>query len=192
MTPTLDIEAKYPNQIIAGIDEAGRGPVAGPVVAAAVIVDQNKLISGIHDSKKLSAKNRERIYNHIIQYYQYGIGIVEAYEIDKINILQATIKACEIAANNLPLAPEVILVDGNMKFQSTKFISIVKGDNISLSIAAASIIAKVTRDRLMTKLSAEYPQYSWYQNFGYPTKQHLIAIKHHGLSEYHRKSFKTS
>lgn len=175
---------------LAGVDEAGRGPLVGPVVAAAVIIDQTKIIDGIKDSKKLTKKTRELLYNQITQNYIWSVGIVHQDEIDAINILEATRKACITAVENLPLRPATVIVDGNMKFPDPRFISIIKGDNLSLSIAAASIVAKVTRDRLMLEYSAEFPHYMWHKNAGYGTKEHLEAIKLHGISPYHRHSFK--
>ena len=186
----LEIEGEYTGKIIAGVDEAGRGPLAGPVVAAAVIVDQDNIIEGIRDSKKISKKKREILYEQITSSYKYSLGIVSADEIDQINILQATIKACKIAVSALSIEPEIVLVDGNMKFDDARFYSIVKGDDKSLSIAAASIVAKVTRDRIMDGLSSEFPNYAWAKNSGYGTKDHLEAIKKFGRTKHHRVSFK--
>lgn len=188
--PNLEIESQYPNQIIVGIDEAGRGPLSGPVVAAAVIIDQNYIIEGIRDSKKLSAKKRELLYKEITTYYQYGVGIISSEEIDKINILEATKKACILALEDIKTKVDIVLVDGNMKFDDPRFISIIKGDDKSLSIASASIIAKITRDKIMQKLSIEFPEYQWQKNSGYGTEDHLNAIRKHGYSIHHRKSFK--
>jgi len=185
----LHFEKNYPNYIVAGIDEAGRGPLAGPVVASSVIVDRDNIIPGIKDSKKLSKKKRELLYEQITANYVWAVAIVSHTEIDKINILEATKKACMLAAENLSIQPEIILVDGNMQFNDKRFISIIDGDNLSLSIAAASIVAKVTRDRLMLDLSTEFPQYLWHKNSGYGTKEHINAINLHGLSPYHRLSF---
>ncbi|HJD55983.1 MAG TPA: ribonuclease HII [Rickettsia endosymbiont of Pyrocoelia pectoralis] len=185
----LQFEKKYPNYIIAGVDEVGRGPLAGPVVASSVIIDQNNIIPGIKDSKKLSKKKRELLYEQITSNYIWSVSIVSHTEIDEINILQATKKACELAVSKLSTVPQIILVDGNMKFNDKRFVSIVNGDNLSLSIAAASIVAKVTRDRLMLELGNEFPHYLWHKNSGYGTKEHLDAIKTHGLSPYHRRSF---
>ncbi|MCC8417066.1 MAG: ribonuclease HII [Rickettsia endosymbiont of Bryobia graminum] len=175
---------------VAGIDEAGRGPLVGPVVAAAVIINQTKIIDGIKDSKKLTKKIRESLYEQITKNYIWSIGIVHQDEIDKINILEATKKACYIAATSLSVTPSTILVDGNMKFTDPRFVSIINGDNLSISISAASIVAKVTRDRLMLEYSKEFPQYLWHKNSGYGTKEHLQAINLYGLSPYHRHSFK--
>ena len=188
--PDLEIEKKFIGKTIAGVDEAGRGPLAGPVVAAAVIVDQDNIIKGIKDSKKLSKKQREDIYHHITSNYLWSVGIVGSSEIDEINILQATVKACRLAVSILEVKADIVLVDGNMKFDDQRFLSIIKGDDKSISIAAESIIAKVTRDRLMDNLSDEFPEYKWHQNSGYGTKEHMDAIIKYGQSVHHRKSFK--
>ena len=186
----LHFEKKYHNYIVAGIDEAGRGPLAGPVVASAVIIDNTNIILGIKDSKKFSKKKRELLYEQITSNYVWATAIISHTEIDEINILEATKKACSIAAANLSLKPEIVLVDGNMPFKDKRFVSVVNGDNLSLSIAAASIVAKVTRDRLMLDLSTEFPQYLWHKNSGYGTREHIEAINIHGLSPYHRRSFR--
>ncbi|MCZ6901340.1 MAG: ribonuclease HII [Rickettsia endosymbiont of Ixodes persulcatus] len=186
----LQYEKKYQGYIVAGIDEAGRGPLAGPVVASAVVIDNTNIIPGIKDSKKLSKRKRELLYEQITSNYAWSTAIISHTEIDEINILEATKKACSIAVANLTIKPEIVLVDGNMQFNDKKFVSIVNGDNLSLSIAAASIVAKVTRDRLMLDLSTEFPQYLWHKNSGYGTKEHIKAINTHGLSPYHRKSFR--
>lgn len=176
---------------IAGVDEAGRGPLAGPVVAAAVIFNKKTKIRDINDSKQLSEKQREVLYDKIISSaHAYSISIVEHGVIDEINILNATMLAMKHAVQDLNIKPDLVLVDGNRKFQSEiPVIPIVKGDTKSFSIAAASILAKVTRDRLMKKLSTKYPVYLWEQNKGYPTKQHREIIKIVGPSPLHRKSF---
>lgn len=185
----LSIESNYPG-VVAGVDEAGRGPLAGPVVAAAVIIDQNNLIEGIKDSKKLSKNKREELYVKITQNYTWSIGVVEPKEIDEINILEATKKACVLAVEGLIKDPSVVIVDGNMKFSDQRFVSYIKGDNRSISIAAASIIAKVTRDRMMELLHQEFPYYFWAKNSGYGTKEHISAIEKYGTSIHHRLSFK--
>jgi len=185
----LSIESNYPG-VVAGVDEAGRGPLAGPVVAAAVIIDQNNLIEGIKDSKKLSKNKREELYVKITQNYVWSIGIVEPKEIDEINILEATKKACVLAVEGLIKEPSVVIVDGNMKFSDQRFVSYIKGDDRSISIAAASIIAKVTRDRMMELLHQEFPYYFWAKNSGYGTKEHISAIEKYGTSIHHRLSFK--
>ena len=189
--PNLEYENEYSDLIVAGVDEAGRGPLAGPVVAGAVIIDPQNLIEGIDDSKKIALRKREYLYEQIIAKYIWAVGIVSVEDIDRINILEATKKACMLAVANLKIPPHKVLVDGNMKFPDPeKFISIVKGDALSLSIAAGSIIAKVTRDRIMQDLDKEYSNYFWKDNAGYGTKKHLQAIKNYGLTIHHRKSFK--
>ena len=186
----LEIETTYGNVIIAGVDEAGRGPLAGPVVAAAVIVDQQNIIIGIRDSKKISKKKREELYDKITANYRWSVGIISPEEIDRINILEATKKACKLAVYSIGLESEIVLVDGNMKFDDTRFYSIIKGDDKSMSIAAASIVAKVTRDRIMEELSSDFPTYKWHKNSGYGTKDHMDAILQNGRTIHHRKSFK--
>lgn len=185
----LSIESNYQG-VVAGVDEAGRGPLAGPVVAAAVIIDQNNLIEGIKDSKKLSKNKREELYVKITQNYTWSIGVVGPKEIDEINILQATKKACVLAVEGLIKEPSVVIVDGNMKFSDQRFVSYIKGDDRSISIAAASIIAKVTRDRMMELLYQEFPYYFWAKNSGYGTKEHISALEKYGTSIHHRLSFK--
>jgi ribonuclease HII len=178
-------------KLIAGCDEAGRGPLAGPVVAAAVIFNKKAFHKEINDSKKLSGIKREELYEWILQNcLGCGIGIIEHEEIDKINILQASLKAMKEAVGLLKINPDLILIDGNKSFSSEiKTKTIVKGDSKSFSIAAASIIAKVTRDRIMKNAHNEFPEYKWNQNKGYPTKAHREAVKKFGASPYHRKTF---
>lgn len=176
---------------IAGVDEAGRGPLAGPVVAAVTIFDDKTIIPRIKDSKKLTAKVREELYEEIIsQAVSYGIGIVHQKEIDKINILQATLKAMQLAVAELNTMPDLILIDGNKSFNSkTQTKTVVKGDSKSFSIAAASILAKVTRDRIMIAEGKKHPIYLWHKNKGYGTREHIKAIKENGITKLHRKSF---
>ncbi|MFA3783716.1 ribonuclease HII [Melioribacteraceae bacterium 4301-Me] len=178
-------------KLIAGVDEAGRGPIAGPVVAAAVIFSKDTILEGVNDSKKLSAKQREFLFNKIIDSaLSFGIGIVDHKEIDRINILQASLKSMKIAVEKLKLRPDLILIDGNKTFYSdvpTK--TIIKGDSKSFAIAAASVIAKVIRDKLMDKASMYFPEYYWSSNKGYATKTHIEAVKKYGASEFHRKTF---
>jgi len=178
-------------QAIAGVDEAGRGPLAGPVVAAAVIFDNDFFLKEVNDSKKLTEKAREEIFPEIINNAMaYGTGIVWQNEIDRINILQATLKAMKIAVSKLSATPDLILIDGNKTFFSEiKTQPVIKGDSKSFAIAAASIIAKVTRDRIMLEASGKFPEYGWERNKGYGTKQHIAAIKKYGITPYHRKSF---
>lgn len=177
--------------LIAGIDEAGRGPLAGPVVAAAVIFKKNIFIEGVNDSKKIKTKQREVLAKIIKEEaLSYAYGIINQKTIDRINILQATLKAMQIAVSKLSVKADLILIDGNKAFVSsipTK--TIIKGDSKSFSIASASILAKVKRDEIMKKASLKYPQYSWETNKGYGTKQHIEAIKKYGYTQLHRKSF---
>ena len=178
-------------QPVAGVDEVGRGPLAGPVVAAAVIIDINNIPDGINDSKRLSKKNRLEISDEIKKYSIYSVAEASVKEIDKINILQASLLAMKRAIEGLSKKPMTVLVDGKFK-PKTNFTthSIIKGDTKSLSIAASSIIAKVYRDNLMTDFSKKYPAYLWEKNAGYGTKEHLLAIKKCGITPIHRKSFK--
>jgi ribonuclease HII len=178
-------------KFIAGVDEVGRGPLAGPVVSAAVIFDEHVFIDGVNDSKKLTEKEREELFPIILSKAEaYGVASISHGQIDRINILQASLKAMSIAVNRLKVNPDLILIDGNKKFNSAvPTITIVKGDSKSFSIAAASIVAKVVRDRLMKRLNEYYPQYLWAKNKGYPTKDHIQAIRLYGACPLHRKSF---
>lgn len=189
MLPDYSLEIQY-SGVIAGIDEAGRGPWAGPVVAAAVIMNQNNIISGINDSKKLSKLKREEIFDIIIRENHFGIGISSVEEIDEHNILGATKIAMLRAYNNLPIKPDFVLIDGNqLPNLPCKMKAVIGGDAISISIAAASIVAKVTRDRMMNELSIEFPYYGWEKNSGYGTKLHQEGINKHGINQHHRRSF---
>jgi ribonuclease HII len=177
---------------IAGVDEAGRGPLAGPVVAAAVVFPAGQpILSGINDSKKLSAAQRDAAYQVILQEaVEVGVGVVSETEIDEINILQATYRAMLQAVNKLASPPQHLLIDGRGKPETLYPVTtLIKGDSRSLSIAAASIIAKVTRDRLMLEYHDTYPQYGFGRHKGYPTKAHLQAIRQHGWCPIHRRSF---
>jgi ribonuclease HII len=175
---------------IAGIDEAGRGPLAGPVVAAAVILDRKRMPKGIDDSKQLSEGAREEAYLRIVEVAMFGVGEASVDEIDLINIRQATHLAMSRAVRALPLMPEFALVDGNdAPALPCKCDTIVDGDARSASIAAASIIAKVTRDRIMRALHPEHPHYGWVTNKGYCTGEHLRALSEHGPCSHHRRSF---
>lgn len=178
-------------KLIAGIDEAGRGPLAGPVVTAAVVFNPDTIIDGVKDSKKLSAKKREELYDIIIDSaLSYHIEIVDNNVIDEINILNATLLGMKLSSEKLSHKPDLVLVDGNKVFESEfKVNSIVKGDSKSFSIAAASILAKVTRDRLMIEYSEKYPYYFWEKNKGYPTKAHIEAIRKNGITPLHRSTF---
>lgn len=179
-------------KIIAGVDEAGRGPLAGPVVSAAVILPENFDIRGINDSKKLSEKKRTALFPKIqSQAIAFGIGIADHGEIDRINILQASLLSMKRAVDDLGLIPDYLLIDGKFTIDSNiDQRPVIKGDTLSLSIAAASILAKVTRDRIMTDLDLQYPEYEFKRHKGYPTKAHKQAILAHGPCPIHRKSFK--
>lgn len=177
---------------IAGVDEVGRGPIAGPVTAAAVVLDAENLPIGLNDSKKLSARKREQLFDQIMRTSVVSIAHVSVDEIDDLNILYASHLAMVRACNGLPIRPSVALIDGNLVPQDLglKAVPVVKGDARSLSIAAASIVAKVTRDRLMVDLAQQYPEYGWSQNAGYPTKAHLEALRDIGVTPHHRRSFR--
>jgi ribonuclease HII len=179
-------------RLVAGVDEAGRGPLAGPVVAAAVILPQETVIKGVDDSKKLSAAQRDDLFEKIHRVaLAVGVGIASHLVIDEINILQATMRAMADAVAKLHPAPEYLLVDGNLYYnKGVPYQTIVEGDAQSCSIAAASIVAKVTRDRIMCELDERYPEYGFKQHKGYCTPQHLAAITQFGRCEIHRKSFK--
>lgn len=176
-------------RLIAGVDEAGRGPLAGPVVAAACIVPHGFDVSGIDDSKKLSPKQRELLFHRISSSCITAVGIVEAPVIDVINILQASIQAMVEAVKKLVPSPDYLLVDGLKLPFSIPSEKIIKGDALSFSIGAASIIAKVTRDRIMEELDAIYPQYGFKKHKGYGTAVHLKALQEHGPCPIHRKTF---
>ena len=181
--------------IVAGIDEAGRGPWAGPVVAAAAILDPDALPNGIadrlDDSKKLSRKVRSSLFDALKANAQLGVGIASVEEIDKHNILAATMLAMQRAVSDLPTAPDHALVDGNRAPElSCPVRTIVRGDGLSLSIAAASIVAKVTRDRMMESLALKHPGYGWERNAGYGTKTHRGGLEQFGVTIHHRRSFK--
>ena len=187
-------DKKYLNnkiKYLAGVDEAGRGPLAGPVVAAAVIFGKNVFIKGVNDSKQLNENQREILFEKIIvKALSYSISIIDHVVIDEVNILNASMLAMKEAVEDLNIKPDLVLVDGNRTFSSDiPVIPIVKGDTKSFSIAAASILAKVTRDRLMKTLALDYPEYLWEQNKGYPTKQHREIIKRIGPCQLHRKTF---
>ena len=175
---------------ICGIDEAGRGPLAGPVVVACSLMPKDSMIEGVNDSKKIAEKKRERIYEEIIkEAIAYGVGIINQEEIDRINILNATKKAMIEAVNNLNVRPEHLLIDAVKLDIDIPQTSIIKGDAKSESIAAASIIAKVTRDRMMVELGKLHPEYDFKHNKGYGTKKHIEAIRKYGIIKEHRKTF---
>ncbi|MEE4312551.1 MAG: ribonuclease HII [candidate division KSB1 bacterium] len=178
--------------LFAGIDEAGRGPIAGPVVAAAVIFPKETYIPGVKDSKILSPAARAKLYPIIKQHaLAHSIGVVDECEIDELNILQATYRAMKKAVKSLRVSPQHILVDGNRAIPGLHIdqTTIVGGDNRSFTIAAASILAKVTRDAMMVKFHEQYPVYGFEKHKGYPTRQHIEAIRIHGFCPIHRRSF---
>lgn len=177
---------------IAGVDEVGRGPLIGPVIAAAVVLPNDFYLEGLNDSKKLSEKKRELFYDYIIKNaIAYSISMIDAEKIDEINIYQASKLAMEEAVNDLnkKVKLDYVLVDAMKLDIPIQTMPIIKGDSTSISIAAASVLAKVTRDRLMDKLDEKYPDYGFKSHKGYPTKKHLEAIKKHGLIEGYRKSY---
>lgn len=176
---------------VAGMDEAGRGPLAGPVVTACVVMPLDTPIDGIYDSKKVPEKKRERLYEIILQTAEaYGIGIVDREEIDRINILNATKKAMRAAFANMRFTPNVLLVDAVKGLElPVETRSLIKGDATSYNIAAASIVAKVTRDRMMRAFDAEYPAYGFAQNKGYGTARHIAALRANGCCPLHRRTF---
>lgn len=175
---------------IAGIDEVGRGPLCGPVVACACILPINYQLDGLNDSKKISEKKREELYEILIKdALSYGIGIISTKRIDEINILEATKEAMKEAVNNLDIKPEHLLIDAVKLDIDINSTSIIKGDAKSASIAAASIIAKVTRDRMMIELSEMYPEYGFEKHKGYGTKAHIEAVKKFGVKDFYRFTF---
>lgn len=178
-------------ELICGVDEAGRGPLAGPVCAAAVILPVDLEIEGLNDSKKLTEKRREALYDIITEKaIAYGIGFATEQEIDEINILQATFLAMQRAVEQLSVTPDMVLVDGNREpALQIPVKTIIKGDSLSANIAAASILAKVTRDRLMVEQDALYPQYKFAVHKGYGTRAHYAAITEHGMCPIHRRTF---
>lgn len=178
-------------QVICGVDEAGRGPLAGPVCAAAVILPQHLELPGLTDSKKLTDKKRRELYPMIQeQAIAYGIGFATEQEIDQINILQATFLAMQRALDQLKVKPELALIDGNReKDFGIPVKTVVKGDSLSANIAAASVLAKVTRDNLMLEMAEQYPGYGFEIHKGYGTKAHYAALREHGPSPIHRMTF---
>ena len=180
------------HRLIAGVDEAGRGPLAGSVVTAACILPKGLILEGIDDSKKLSPGKRQELYQAITEHPDilYGIGIVDSEQIDSINILQASLHAMNLAVENLPEVPDYLLIDGN-HLPPTRIaaLAVIKGDSRSLSIGAASILAKYTRDTLMLQLHQEWPMYGFDKHKGYGTKAHVEAIQIYGPCPIHRRSF---
>lgn len=186
----FDLERKR-TDYLAGVDEAGRGPLAGPVFAAAVVFDDDVVIDGINDSKKLSEKKREKLYNEICEKATaYCVASVDEQTIDAINILQATFLAMRNAVLGLDLVPDYVLIDGNKSPDiPMECETVVKGDSKSMSIAAASILAKVSRDRFITEMAEVYPGYGFEKHKGYGTKAHYEAIEKLGICPIHRKTF---
>lgn len=176
---------------VAGVDEAGRGPLAGPVVAAAVILDPRRPISGLADSKTLSAKRRQQLSDQIMaRARDWGIAVVDVEEIDRINILQATMQAMRTAAEKLHIEPVLVRIDGNRAPDLRWPVqTVIGGDGLDRAISAASILAKVHRDRLMEKLHERWPQYGFDRHKGYPTPAHISALETHGPCPAHRRSF---
>ena len=188
-----EIYSKNENiKYICGIDEAGRGPLAGPVVVASVIMPHDSMIEGVNDSKKVSEKKREELYEKIIEEsISYGVGIMDHNEIDEYNILNATKMGLTNSLKELTVKPDLIVVDALNKIDTLgiPYKSIIKGDALCYSISAASIIAKVTRDRIMRQWDEVYPMYGFQKHKGYGTAAHIAAIKEYGLCPIHRKSF---
>ena len=193
MNNLLEYETELYNKgitLIAGIDEVGRGPLCGPVVACACIMPVNYQLEGLNDSKKISEKKREKLYDILVKdAIAYGIGEVSPKRIDEINILEASKEAMRIAVNNLNIKPEHLLIDAVSINTSIPETPIIKGDAKSMNIAAASIIAKVTRDRMMIELDKKYPEYGYKKHKGYPTKAHIDAVKKYGVKDFYRFTF---
>lgn len=187
-------EAEYKRgfKLIAGIDEAGRGPLAGPVVAAACIMPRGLILDDVKDSKQLSASKREELYHYFVDHpdIEFGVGIIPNDRIDEINILRASLEAMTLAVSNLPIEPDYLLIDGN-QLPTTRILSkaIIKGDSLSQSIGAASIIAKHIRDELMLEYHKKWPMYGFDKHKGYGTKTHLEALQTYGPCSIHRHSF---
>ena len=186
------IRSDFP--VLRGADEAGRGPLCGPVCCAAVVLPADFVCDDINDSKKISEKKRDKLFDIIIENaLAYSIEMVSAEEIDQINILNASLTGMKRAVLNLDITPDMVLVDGNKtpNEMPCETRAVIKGDATSMSIAAASILAKVSRDRYMAQLDKEYPQYQLLKHKGYPTKQHYELIAQHGIQSFYRKSFFT-
>lgn len=192
---TLEFEKQEQSKgatLIAGVDEVGRGPLAGPVVVASVIMPTDELIEGVDDSKKLSEKKREKLYPLILEKaICYNIAVIDEKTIDEINILEATKKAMKEAITGMETTPEVVLIDAVKLDVPVRTVSIIKGDQRSYNISCASIIAKVYRDRMMNEYAKVYPEYGFERNKGYGTKEHIDAIEKYGATPIHRKTFIT-
>ena len=191
-SPTFDIENNYGFELIAGVDEAGRGPLCGPVVAAAVVFPRRDIEIPviIRDSKQMTSHMRGAAYDWIVHNTIWAVAQCSAAEIDQMNILNASLVAMARAVQKLTQMPQFCLIDGNRLPPDLNGMAVVKGDAKSLSIAAASIIAKETRDKIMHELAVQYPMYAWDKNAGYPTPEHLRAIEKYGINQHYRKSFK--
>lgn len=188
-TPTYEIEDQF-SGVIAGVDEAGRGPWAGPVVAAAVVLNRAAAPDGLRDSKTLTEKRRRLLAAELWKTAKIGVGVASVEEIDSMNILRASLLAMARAVANLPVRPAIALVDGNIKPKlQCRAYTVVDGDAKSVSIAAASIIAKTTRDRMMTELARDFPHYAWGSNKGYAAPAHREALMKFGVTPHHRRSF---
>lgn len=189
----LDYEKKYYDkgmQFVAGIDEAGRGPLAGPVAVAVVVMPQSPVLDEVNDSKKLSEKKRERLYDQILSLaIDYNIQLIDNQTIDKLNILNATKLGMQKCIQNLKVRPDIVLIDAVKIDTDVATDSIIHGDALSYNIACASILAKVTRDRLMCELDTKYPEYNFKKHKGYGTKEHIEALKKYGKCELHRDTF---
>ena len=195
MGPNFDLEREAMaagHAIVAGVDEVGRGPLAGPVTAAAVILDPRCIPEGLDDSKKLSAKRRQALHDEIARVAQVSVAHASVEEIDDLNILRASHLAMERALAGLALSPAMCLIDGNMIPRNLKLPAraVIKGDALSVSISAASIVAKIRRDRIMWDLAQQFPGYGWESNAGYPSKTHKEALQNLGVTPHHRRSFK--
>jgi ribonuclease HII len=187
--PSFDLESRF-GGLIAGVDEAGRGPWAGPVVAAAVILNPNCTPAGLRDSKTLVETRRRDLAAALWKVARIGVGMASVEEIDRLNILKATLLAMARAVANLPARPDLCLVDGTIKPKLTcPAYTVVRGDATSMSIAAASIVAKTTRDRMMIELDRDFPEYGWRSNKGYGAPAHRAALDAHGVTPHHRRSF---
>lgn len=186
----FEIEHGSPRRRVCGIDEAGRGPLAGPVVAAAVVIDPESCPEGLDDSKKLDLDRREALYERLLLSAEIGVGVATVEEIDRLNILQASMLAMSRAFEALAKPPAFALIDGDrVPNLACPARAIVQGDGRVLSIAAASVVAKVTRDRMMAALAVAHPGYGWHTNRGYGTPEHLDALVHLGVTPHHRRSF---
>ncbi|MFZ5962354.1 ribonuclease HII [Thalassococcus sp. BH17M4-6] len=190
--PDYEMEAALGDLVVAGVDEVGRGPLAGPVVAAAVILDPARIPEGLNDSKKVPPLRREVLYATLMTCAEIGVGAASVAEIDELNILRASHLAMRRAVEALPRRPGHVLVDGNLIPRDFPWpaTAVIKGDAVSQSIAAASIVAKIRRDRIMWDLAQHYPGYGWETNMGYPSKSHRLALTNLGVTPHHRRSFK--